>query len=410
MRLDNWKRHLVAVLGIIVTVVLLGPLRWIIGTPRDDIYKEKDIQLRRLVRSLHSLEKDRQLTEDSKTEANHRTVSSKVPWLQKHPDKFLPNVYLRKSSKPTIRDSAIVFLQQEFATADSLLHTCLSNISYANNLSMSPVMHVQNRLLWDAGTKDSMMFKERIKVHRGPYSFGACDNINIKCAHFIMVHEPFELAMSSYEFCKANPSHEKCSVFQSKSVSLREWVLLQKGALFHQLLFSSEMCSQDKSQHLTNLHKSQLNSTLHDHDQKNPCWYRQKLLLGQALSDTDISHITDYIVSHLSDWFAVIGLGSDVNNSLLMFEKALELPFTKCRKGSNDNTADSDNNNTYNNDNQKTSEEDDEPSDDNEDMDDETLDLRDDYRVQEAMIPDLRIYKEAKRLFNIQQQILLNKV
>ncbi|OWF39538.1 uncharacterized protein LOC110464920 [Mizuhopecten yessoensis] len=405
MRLDTWKRHLLAVVGIPVTVLLLGPLLWMVSAPRDDIYKEKDIHLRRLVRSLHSLEKDRQLIEDSKSDADKKTVSSKVPWLQKDFNKFLPNIYLRKSTKPTIRDSAIVFLQQEFASADKLLHTCLSNISYDKDLPMSPVMHVQNRLLWNAGTKDSLAFKERIKVHRGPYSFGACDKINVKCAHFIMVHDPFELAMSSYEFCKADPYHEKCTAFQSKSVSLREWILLQKGALFYQLLFSPEMCSQDKSRQLKYLQKSQLNSTIHDQDQRNPCWYRQKLLLGQALSDTDIGHITDFIVNHLSDWFAVIGLGADVDSSLEMFEKAFELPFTKCLKSDSGN--DLNNNNSYNRASHTESEED-EPSDDYDD--DDTLDLRDDFRIQEAMLPDLKIYKEARRLFHIQQQILLNKV
>ncbi|XP_060066868.1 uncharacterized protein LOC132547130 [Ylistrum balloti] len=409
MRLDIWKRHLVAAVGILVTVVLLGQLLWMVAIPGNDIYKEDDVELRRLVRSLSSLEKERQISEDSKHEVDRRTVYSKVPWLQRHSDKFLPNVYLRKSPKPVIQDSAIVFLQQEFATSDSLLHTCLSNISYDNDLSMSPVMHVQNRLLWESGTKDSVSFKERIKVHRGPYSFGACDKINIKCAHFIMMHDPFEIATSGYEFCKANPFHEKCTVFQSKSVSLREWILLQKGALLYQLLFSPEMCSYDKSKQLKYLHISQMNSTLRDQDQKNPCWYRQKLLLGQALSDTDIGHITDYIVSHLSEWFAVIGLGTDVDNSLLMFEKAFELPFTKCNQRNNNNGDDSSYNQSYNKDNQVVSEADDTPDEDD-DMEDDMIDLRDDYRVQEALLPDLKIYREAKRLFHIQQQILLNRL
>ncbi|XP_069106196.1 uncharacterized protein [Argopecten irradians] len=385
------KRHLVVILGIIVIIVVLGLIK---GTYKDT-NNENDVQLRRLVRSLHSLVKRRQTSEYARVDVYRRTVSSKVPWLQKHADKFLPNVYLRKSTN--ISESSLVFLQQEFSKEDGLVHTCLSNIAYTKDLPMSPLMHVQNRLLWDAGTKDSMKFKEGMKIHRGPYSFGACDNLNTRCAHFILMHDPLTLAISGYDFCNVNPHHERCYLFLSQSISLKEWILLQKGALFYHLLFTPEMCSHEKSKHFKYLHKQ--NSTSYAQDQRNPCWYRQKLMLGEALSDTDVSDITSYMVKHLSDWFAVVGLASDVESSLLMFEKAFDLPFTKCHRKRNSDV----NNTTYQKSNGNRS--------NKENTDgDNRIHLRDDKDVQEAMLPDLIIYKEAKRLFHIQQQILLNKV
>lgn len=309
----------------------------------------------------------------------------------------------------------MVYLNQQLSITSDRLHGCLSNIAYDNNLPMSPVMHVQNRLLWEAGTKDSNLFKDRIKIHRGPYAFGVCEKLSIKCAHFLMVHEPFDLALSSYDYCKSNPFNEMCRVFRSKSVSLREWILQQRGALFHQILFSPELCSQEKLRKFKYMLASQ-SSIVTNPDHENPCWYRQKLLLGKALSDQDVGHITDYIVSHLSDWFAVIGITDDVEHSLLMFEKALQLPFTKCQSVHQKHHEISSSHVNNNRVNPSKVKDDDYEKGSNEynadrfNKKEELEGLRDDYRIQEAMLPDMKIYKEAKRLFHIQKQMFLNKV
>lgn len=405
-----WRRQAVVYGGSSSLFILtIGFILLLIVIKRKDEPIPDDPELRRMVRSLSSIQEniDNNLKEEHKV--TDIILDKQLPWLRKY--KTVPNYYLNYLSRRSKNlrkfnlDSSLVFVHIP-RTAGSYLITCLNNMSFTFDLPMSPLMDIQNRMLWDAGHPDTNSFKDHIKIHRGRYSFGMCENLQQKCAYFMLVRDPFARAVSSYKNCRNVPNFdEQCLALNANSVSLKEWILEQGSVLFNQIVFSPHFCSENKyvDFNLTNLDKKFISNV-----DKIPCWYKQQLILNKKLTPSDKKHITNYIIDNLEKWFSAIGLFEELRVSLKLFENVLNLPFTKCDDASQIKSKIEDNiitNSARSNRDQS----DNDVTKTNENIEDED-DLLDDEYVTEALSSDYRIYKEAKRIFHIQKQVLFNTV
>ncbi|XP_041361106.1 uncharacterized protein LOC121377253 [Gigantopelta aegis] len=389
-----------------VLLLLLGgavPTLWLVLFQQsgDDVRERKHLE--RLVRSLHLAQrKTDNITSQQETE-DDRIVKLKFPWLPKK--NTLPNFFHR-----TKHDRSDGFQDNEYVTgslvfgdnpraADVPLMECVRRISVTNYLSTSPIMSSGNRLAWESADDKMKKFRNKIKIHRGSYSFGVCESLNVSCSYVMMFRNPLEQALSNYQYCKYELTDELCQGVNANKVTLRQWILFHGSELFKQLIFSPHFCTDS-----VNVSVTVPDEVWFGNKHDSPCWLKQKVLM-EKFSKIDIIHATSYIVRHLEQWFGVVGLYDQMADSLKMFQTVYKLPFTKCyeTKKTRPDVADED----VTSENSATSV----VQRKSEFFDENDLHyLRDDIYVKEALSADNMIYKEAARLFNIQKQLYTNKL
>lgn len=332
-------------------------------------------------------------------EEAEKLLRTKLAWL---PRNFtVPNIFLQSDKQSVFMQEGkkdnrtLVFVHHPRAAGGHVIN-CLNNLSYTKNMAMSPVMNSKTRLLWDAGNPDTVTFQNRISIHRGGYAFGVCEKLHRNCHYFTMFRDPFDTMVSLYQHCLDIGTHEYCSLLKSKFVSLRDWIIENSGLLLNQFLYSSHICLAHRLDSST--------ETL-----KYPCWHRQKME-NDRLTDKEKENVANYIARNLRRWFSVIGEFEKCDESIMaMFEHALGETFSKCSSNRNvrsfqEETMMTNKAHLLSNEDRLSDDDDSEEYEDDIDM------LRDDFYVQRALSPSNTIYAEAKRVFNIQRQILYNKL
>ena len=330
-------------------------------------------------------------------------VKLKFPWLPKH--NTLPNFFHR-----TKYDRLDGHQDSEYVTgslvvgdnpraAEGSFMECVRRIGVANYLSMSPVMSSGNRMTWESADDKKKRFRNRIKIHRGAYSFGLCENLNISCSYVIMFRNPLDQAVSSYQYCKEELEDERCQGVNANKVTLRQWILFHGSELFNQLIFSPHFCRDP-----VNVSVSVPDEVWFGHKHDPPCWLKQMVLM-RKFSKIDILHAVGYIIKHLEQWFGVVGLYEQMEDSMKMFQTVYKLHFTKCYDANKSRPVMADEDKVSENSARSVVQRQSDYFDEN-----DPYYLRDDVHVKEALSADFQIYKEAERLFNIQKQLYSNRL
>ncbi|XP_074656599.1 uncharacterized protein LOC141909849 [Tubulanus polymorphus] len=351
----------------------------------------EDKNLDKIVRRLETAQK----TKNDKNEATSRERLKFIKTRFSHivAKNTLPNVFLHQSGGriTTIGDKPVVFLHHPRA-AGHAIYSCLEDMARADGtLPMSRVFDAVGRADWDAATGQAhAAFRSRLRLHRGPYAFGICDDDKVRatCSYFAMLRDPFDRAVSSYRYCQGALGDEMCAAVNANRVTLREWIVQQGSVLLRQLVFSSDICRQGASLNVSSEHvinKDRL-----------PCWYRQKLSLDR-LSVVDLRKTVDHVVENLERWFAVVGIYERFDESVRMFEHAFNLPFTDCNWQRPRPVTQSMGNRANRNDDSSSRPEDDRDY------------LLNDFDVKSSLEADFAIYKKAQQIFKRQRQLLMNR-
>lgn len=364
------------------------------------IFYREQHTLRRIVRSLNSIQVKKQNTQNERMKAANDIIDELLPWLPKN--NTLPNYFfngLVNNDSGKYEKSNLVFLHHPRAAGTTVLD-CLRNISMENNLPMSPLMDVNNLVIWVSGNGDSNMYREYMKIHRGRYSFGMCEKLKTPCSYFFMMRDPFERAVSSYYYCKRAIGDELCGAINANRVTLRQWIIEQGSILLRQILFSSKFCADGNDTFPftpTNEDLVNINNL--------PCWYKEKVILEKLLEPDELKLVTKYVVSNLNKWFSVVGMIEQFDESMALFEYIFKLPFSKCNSRHEAKTnADIRvlTNRVSNRNSQR-----------NEWLNTEADDpeyLKNDVYVRNALSSDYEIYKEVKRIFSVQKQFYFNSL
>lgn len=317
-------------------------------------------------------------------------------WMHKN---LMPNYFMsgRISSENWFSDSSLVFIHHPRSGGQNIIH-CLNNISYSNDLAMSPLMTSENRLLWESRKSVSNTFRNKFKIHRGMYTVGMCQNLNQKCSYMILLRDPLQRSISSHKHCCKSPRDEICGLRDARETPLRDWIISEGNVLLKHFLLSPKFCEVD----IIEKYNISIDITKHI-----SCWTKSNLILDNLIKNYK-TQVTNFIVENLHKFISVIGLTKEFDLSLKMFEASFKLPFSKCNfvnqertrreKELNSNRALSGNRVHQTVDENLSSEEDDDYS------------FEDDLEIQEALFSDYEIFKEAKRIFHIQKQFLLNSV
>ncbi|XP_046350929.2 uncharacterized protein LOC124131603 [Haliotis rufescens] len=363
--------------------------------------QREEADLVRVVRSLSAIQQKNEAVLSRLEKEALSVVTKKFPWLPKN--NTLPNYLLNSGSHTDndykYRDANIAFIHYPRAGGYRVIE-CLREISIKKHIAMSPLMTSKNRLLWERGEDNLEKFRNRLKFHSGRYVFGVCEKVNSPCSYFLLLREPMQQAISSYEYCKETYEDEICQGFNANKMTLREWILSQGSVLFRQLMLNINFCASD--------HTFNFNLTLPEgflFDKKDmPCWMKQKIFLDK-LSSTDLSHAVNYIISHLQSWFAVIGLLDDPQGSLEVFEKVYKLPFTKCKHFDRKETLSEPHHASFDNSANSVYQRQSDIYDEN-----DPYTLSDDVYVRKALSADYRIYKAALKIYHMQKQTLSNRI
>ncbi|KAK3088092.1 hypothetical protein FSP39_014591 [Pinctada imbricata] len=332
-----------------------------------------------------------------------KLVQNRFSWLPKA--NTVSNVFITPASHDAIvqnfnaKNSSLVFVHQPRG-AGSHVTSCMNSISIEKRHSLSPVMNLQNRLLWDSSSVENRQHQEAVQLHRGPFAFGLCENLNRKCAYFTIFRDPFDTLVSLFTHCKANRNDDLCKEKSASNSTLYDWVFENAGVLFHRLLFSSEHCKYNhNSSDSTNVNIDSCNN-------------HHRNRFEMLSTNTEKIHLATYIKSHLHKWFAAIGLFNEIENSMLIFERAFEHPFSRCK--SRDKSSFYENSLVSNNAHFERVRSDEDvynyDDDEEEDFIDEIQTVKEDINIQNALKYDYIIYNEAKRLYHIQKQVLYNKL
>ncbi len=337
-----------------------------------------------MVRSLDNIQRENEKCQTQHDAQINHTVYKKYPWAIQN--NSLPNYFLAANQGDEYQNGAVVFMHHH-RSAGTAIRYCMEDIAERKSLASSPVMGSDDRFEWDNKHGLNSDFRDKLKFHRGQYSFGMCNELDRDCSHFTLLRDPMERAQSSYEYCKQAYGDEMCKVVNANDMTLRQWVIHHGSLTFQQMVFQSQWC------HLVNKSEPKVVSQA-------PCWYRHKRQLDK-LTGYDYKHLVEYVVNNMEKWFSVIGIYEDLNNSLLMFEHVYNLPFSKCQ-----NLKKFDDSNSNINDNRSNRKKTRGGSYDDNDPEY----LKYDYEVQQALDADWKIYKKARKIFQLQKQILLNRL
>ena len=344
-------------------------------------------------RVLHKLNMVQRKQEDFKrrqSTVRDDVLRERFPWVLKN--NSLGNYFLGGvTQEANYKKGVIVFLHQH-RTAGSAMSQCLEEIAKNSSMAISDVVDSETRKEWDRNDRH-YEHSERYKIHRGEFSFGMCDDFKKPCSYFSILRDPFERAQSSYQHCKSSLGDPLCQAVNANKVTLREWIIYNGSPLLRHLVYKSDICDDIENdeivQNITDPNLVNKNSI--------PCWYVHKLKMDQLLP-AEVNHLTDFVVENLKQWFSMVGLYEEFEDSISMLEKIYKLPFTKCKSLKKINKNDiSNNSNTRHR-----------ISEYYDDNDPEYLEY--DYDVNRVLEPDRKIYEKAKKIFNIQRQLHSNRL
>eukprot|EP00118_Oscarella_pearsei_P027754 m.311328 g.311328 ORF g.311328 m.311328 type:complete len:372 (+) comp65414_c0_seq1:24-1139(+) len=173
-------------------------------------------------------------------------------------------------------------------------------------------MHTDSRLFWIY--KMTSKQRSRYSFIEGPNSMGICDDIRDRdCSYFSVLREPVSRVVSSYFYCKREPSDLLCASQQlsAQKATLRAWAVHQRHYLLTQLTFNVRYCNLSREE-----------------QQQLPCWYRQRHLMEQR--NDALERLADLVVNDLESRFAVIGILEHFEESLAMMAQVYGLDFLAC--------------------------------------------------------------------------------
>ncbi|XP_071854930.1 uncharacterized protein [Apostichopus japonicus] len=298
----------------------------------------------------------------------------------------LPNYFLYAESMNKTRhqygDTVVTYLHHNKA-AGSSVKDCLGKVSRAQRARIS-LMDSNGRSA--AATR----LKQRgnaFKFYMGGYSFGVCEQLSPQtCSYFTFVRDPYERVISSYSYCRRAAGDQLCQPGDPWAMTMKEWVLFQGSFLFRQILFRPEFCR---------LPRPKLTDKMRN-ARGIPCWYKEKLHLKDSLNDTMMEDLLDYVLLNLDKWFAVIGVTDEYDTSLAMLEEAYGIPFHSKCSGKRINVSD------YKNVEVKGSA----ANETEHDVFVKTTkaELMADEEVRLALRADIKIYEQAKLIFERQRE------
>ncbi|GAB1610823.1 uncharacterized protein LOC115223527 [Argonauta hians] len=421
MKFAMWKRSIWWLVSVLVLLILTSGLAFLLAQfyHRWQMDRKESVELDNIMMSLNRLPDNSAVYREKQEEIMVTTVQRVFPWLPKN--NTLPNYFFHqpvRKSPVSYQRSNIVFMSNSH-DASAQFTDCLHSTAMEHSLPMSPFMSSRNRRAWEEAEASERVLNEKIRIHRGNYAFGMCENLTNPCSYFLLLQDPLERAVSTYHYCKNSVKDELCSVMNANKVSVHDWAVHQGSMFFRQLLFQPKFC--DLQVNVSLVEARRLNV------QKLPCWYKQKLYFDM-LSSADVTEAVNYVNKNLEHWFSVIGHVAEYSDSVKMFEHVYRLPFSKCHSDSlsfsennnnnnnnynnlnnnNDyNSNDNNNNNIYNNYNNRAYSTAPSPQTLNKQ---ELYILKQNVAVQKALYADYRIYKEAKKLYQIQRQVIFNQI
>ncbi|XP_077866771.1 uncharacterized protein LOC144355255 [Saccoglossus kowalevskii] len=242
-----------------------------------------------------------------------------------HGRRILPNFYTSRDYQNDrrwppddhYRNGSIVYLHHHKA-AGSTVRTCISNMK--PSISLKTVSHESySQIFQSLKSNDSFVFD----MYVGGYTYGICDYISNRrpCSYFTVLRHPFDRVISAYEYCKRYTQDHICWGKSAKTMSLKDWVNFHSSFFFYQLLFQSEFC-ENKGYYVAR--------QLSNSGRLLPCWYVQRLIIDSKTSNDVKTFLLDYILDHLEQMFAVIGLVEQFETSLRLLEDVYDLPFVWC--------------------------------------------------------------------------------
>nr|XP_006819229.1 PREDICTED: uncharacterized protein LOC100369673 isoform X2 [Saccoglossus kowalevskii] len=320
-------------------------------------------------------------------------ISTRFPWLVRK--NYLPNFYTKRNasrhSKQLYQDAYIAFVHNQ-KSGGSTLKMCMKN--------MAPSIGADDPFIIcdvNAGNYYQSMDTATVRVfhkfYAGGHTFRQCDYTTHACSYITILRDPFERAISSYEYCKVrNELH--CQIRDATKVSLREWAKFQGSFFFRQLIYNPEYCTDKFDGAIDAL---RVKKGIPEAPRQIPCWYRNELMLSHAMTTVDKANVLDYVLENLEDWFAMIGINSEYDITLQLLEGAYQLPFSQC-------SGQELNYNPYIAEGEiRTHKQ------RNEIVADLRKQLYSDPEVFDALYYDLKIYQKAQEIFLEQKRLFFNK-
>lgn len=310
----------------------------------------------------------------------------------------LSNFFYREDSHlelPKYRSSNIVFLHHNKA-GGSTIRSCVEEIAEGSQLQLGSLLvsfkHVNT--VYELLRKGEAKPNTRMG-YMGGYSFGICDALHNgrPCSYFTMVRNPYERVISCYFFCQRSSKDQLCTALNAANVTLKEWALHQGSYFFNQILLHPHVCQGTFDQYFK-LDGIQHNFWYGDP----PCWFKQKVILGHYLTSEQENILLDYVLDHLEQWFASIGIIEEFDLSLGMFQHIYGLPFKDDCVGKHFQTG------KYKK-RKKNATTNEEQVDRDQMIQQLKAELQADPEVRRALHADLVIYEKAKEIFDKQKEV-----
>ncbi|XP_072033748.1 uncharacterized protein [Amphiura filiformis] len=334
-----------------------------------------------------------------KQQGHHNDV--RLPWSIRR-TRYLPNFYTQKHANETkhYSDSTIVYLHHNKA-AGTTTKNCLISLATSTKRRIGTLLSSQGRTALDRSWKSQ---PNRLKAHiyMGGYAFGVCNYLTYKpCSYFTILRDPYERLISSYSYCRRARRDQICSALGANNVSIREWALHQGSFFFQQLLFDPAFCT---SHFMKNRTLMAMGGIAHDIVGSDriyaaPCWFRQKVIMHNALTNNQSEMLLNFCLENLERWFAVIGLVEEYDTSLALLQGVYNVPFKKCATGTAINKSNYLNLHPM----EKTTKNDTNAA-RKETLKQLKLELQRDPLVSKALSADVRLYKKAQEIFERQKR------
>ncbi len=325
-----------------------------------------------------------------------------IPWsiVRTH---HLPNFYTQANVNDSMHyaDSAVVYLHHNKA-AGTTTKKCLTMIAPIAKRKIGTVLSSQGRTLLERA-RNTKPDRLRSDIYMGGYAFGVCNYLtrHKHCSYFTILRDPYERLISSYSYCRRARRDQICSALGANDVSIKEWALHQGSFFFQQLLFDPTFCTTHFMRHktLTSMRDIRHDIIGADRLSSAPCWFRQKVIMHNALNANQTELLLQYCLENLEKWFAVIGLVEEYDMTLTLLEDVYKIPFRKCATGKAINKSD------YLNLEQVKGAHNVSSDAKQDSLKKLKLELQQDPAVTKALEADVRLYEKAREIFGRQTQI-----
>ncbi|XP_077981975.1 uncharacterized protein LOC144436982 [Glandiceps talaboti] len=248
-------------------------------------------------------------------------------WLLKK--NFLPNFYMRERNQVNTlewppdnvyRNGTIVFVHNQ-KSGGSTIKKCLSTIMKMTNNPSPTLAANPNALNFYTLMLTTGVNKDLARCYVGDSTFGICEFGSKPCSYFTVLRDPYERVISSHNMCRLLDAPQ-CIMRNATKLSIKQWAIHQGSFFFRQLLANPAFFT-DKFVKLVD----ELRTSEDPVTQNIPPWWRNELILHHLMTKEQKDIVLDFVLDRLQSWFAVIGLTSDYDTSLALFERVYHLPF-----------------------------------------------------------------------------------